>query len=368
MGTGVTQRDADRVRRIFVFPRWEQNPYLTLLYLAAEAAGWEILGSVGVPGLTNAVAERLQSGDVVHVHWTAPITRDAATLEDAMERVQAFDDLLGRARAAGVHVLWTVHNELAHDTPFVEAELALNEVLGRRASRVIQLHDRTADFVAPGTRLPREKLVTIRHASYAGVYPELPSREEARELLGVPAGVPTVGLVGQLRPYKGVDLLLEAAGIAAKTLPELTVLLAGRTDPDQVAVIDALVPANVWVVRHHDFLPDEEIGAWIQASNVLALPYRRILNSGSALLAATLARPVILPDDTPLVDVYAGQPWVASYPAGEGAAEALAEQLVRLAPGDAAREKAARDFAWDYTPYDMSREFLRLLDQLEDER
>lgn len=348
-----------------VFPRWEQNPYLTMLTLAAEADGWAVTGPTMLEGLEHAAERSIEAGDVVHVHWTAPVTRPALSRAEAHDRVDRFDEALRRAGEAGAHVLWTVHNEIAHDADWPDAELRLTEVLARRADRILQLHGYTREHLAASCDLPADRLVTLPHSSYAGIYPELPDRQQARAAVGVPPGVPTVGLIGQLRPYKGVDLLLEAAAIAVRDLPDLTVVLAGRTSAEHRAEIDELVPPGVRMVRHHDFLPDEEIGTWVQACNVLALPYRRILNSGSALMAATLGRPVILPDDTPLVRLYADEPWCASYAAGPGAAARLAEQIVRLAPGDPAREQAALDFAQRYTPYDMARDYLRVLDGLE---
>ncbi|HSX67586.1 glycosyltransferase [Nocardioides sp.] len=357
-----------RTSKVVVFPRWEQNPYLTLLTLAAEADGWEITGPTRLEGLEHAAEREVRAGDVVHVHWTAPVTRPALSRAEAHDRVDRFDEAVRRAQAAGAQVLWTVHNEIAHDSDWPDAELRVAEVLARRADRILQLHEHTRAHLAAAYDLPAERLVTLPHSSYAGVYPELPSREEARAAVGVPQGVPTVGLIGQLRPYKGVDLLLEAAAIASRELPDLTVVLAGRTSEEHLAEIDALVPEGVRLVRHHEFLADEEIGTWVQACNVLALPYRRILNSGSALMAATLGRPVILPEDTPLVRLYADEPWCASYAVGPGAAARLAEQVVRLAPGDEGRERAARAFAQRYTPYDMARDYLRVLDGLRDGR
>jgi len=353
-----------RRARLYVFPRWDLNPYLTMLCLAAEADGWDIDGGLGLTDLAAAIEDDLRPGDVVHVHWTAPVTRGVASVEEAMERAARFDRLLAVARARDLHVLWTVHNEVAHETPSVAADLAMNASLARRATRVIQLHEHTASALAPETVLPPERTVTLPHASYAGLYPMPPSAREARTRVGCPEDVPTVGLIGLLRPYKGVDLLLEAAALAAREVQGLTVLLAGRAAPEEQDRIENLIPAGLEVIRHYDFIPDDEIGAWFQACNVLALPFRRILNSGSVLLAATFGRPVILPDATALAGLYGGQGWVDLYSTAKDPCAALAEVIVRRARRDGAREAAARAFAAGYTPYDMSRAYLRLLDGL----
>jgi hypothetical protein len=125
--------------------------------------------------------------------------------------------------------------------------------------------------------------------------------------------------------------------------------------------MESLFPSNVRVVRRFGLVPDGDLGVWLRASNVVALPYRRILNSGSLLLAATFACPVILPSDTPLVRVYDGQDWVHSFDV-EDPVESLAAVIVATAPGNVEHEQAAARFALDCTPYDMARAFLRLLE------
>jgi beta-1,4-mannosyltransferase len=44
-----------------------------------------------------------------------------------------------------------------------------------------------------------------------------------------------------------------------------------------------------------EHLPNEDLTNVIAAASVVALPYRRVLNSGSALLALSLERPVLVP-------------------------------------------------------------------------
>ncbi|WP_301115053.1 hypothetical protein, partial [Microbacterium sp.] len=95
------------------FPAWEGNPYLGMLSLAAEAAGWRISGHKGMPGLLAEVPQ-LGAGDVVHVHWTSPITAGAASSSIAAARRIEFRNLLLELRTRGVVLLWTVHNEIAH--------------------------------------------------------------------------------------------------------------------------------------------------------------------------------------------------------------------------------------------------------------
>ncbi len=52
-------------------------------------------------------------------------------------------------------------------------------------------------------------------------------REQARQTLGLPAGVPVIGYIGQLGYHKGVDALLRAMPIVWQERPEARLLIAG---------------------------------------------------------------------------------------------------------------------------------------------
>ena len=73
------------------------------------------------------------------------------------------------------------------------------------------------------------------------------------------------------------------------------------------------------------WVPTEEVQTFFAASDLVVLPYRRILNSGALMLALTLACPVLVPDLGSMRDQQArfGAEWVRLYP-GELTPEDLA--------------------------------------------
>lgn len=344
------------------FPAWESNPYLNMVTLAAEAAGWKITGNKTLDGLLKRTAD-LVPGDAVHVHWTLPVTAGVSTAEEAAQRRQLFREILLGMRARGVTLLWTVHNEIAHDTPFPETERKVAQDLAELAHVIFQLHEYTSGFVADSFRLPAEKLVTLPHSSYLGIYPDQRDAALARELLGVPQEAPTVGFVGQLRPYKGLDALFRAADLAAEQIPDLTVLVAGKLLPADAPAFSAALPRRAATVLATRFIPDEDLWKWFRASDVAAFPYQKILNSGSILLASTFDCPSIIPDNTPLAHVYADEPWVRSYRTGPEADRALAEAIMGALPADPQAVAAARSYAQRNAPYAMARTYAAVLNE-----
>ncbi|MDQ7992209.1 MAG: glycosyltransferase, partial [Propionicimonas sp.] len=346
--------------RLLVFPRWRSNPYLNMLYVGARAEGWTVRGSRKVDELAGALAS-LEAGDVFHVHWTHPICQSKTTEAAARRALDSFRATVTEAIGRGIRLVWTVHNHLPHSTRYRELELELTAFLAGSAWRIIQLNPHTREAVAEDYDLPGDRLVTLRHASYRGVYPPPPDPLAARARLGVAADAPTLGFVGQIHPYKGILNLLAAADRLADRFPGLTVLLAGRADEAQAAEIAAATPPGVRVVSRLEFVPDEDLGTWFAASDLMVFPYRRVLNSGSLLAAATFARPAVLPAEPHLVAEYGSEPWVSFFDQEDDPTLALAETIAAALPGAGAQRASALEFAAAYTTYDMAWDYLRIL-------
>lgn len=344
------------------FPAWESNPYLGMLTLAAEAAGWRVVGHKQMAGLQSEVTN-LGIGDVVHIHWTSPVTAGARTTSEAGARRSEFRSLLTQLKANGVTLLWTVHNEIAHDATFPEAERGVARDLAELVDAVIQLHEFTAEFVADSFALPAHKLHTIAHSSYLGVYDDRRDDLLARESLGIAATGSTVGFVGQLRPYKGVDALFRAADIASGNGEDLTVLVAGKLAPNAAIEFNTSLPTRARCVMHTDFVAPGDLWRWFRASDVMAFPYRKVLNSGSIPLAATFGRPCIVPDDSALAREYAGEAWLCSYDTRDHPDEALAEAIIAMLGRRDEASASARMYAREHRPYEMARSYLALIQQ-----
>ena len=347
--------------RIHVFPAWESNPYLNMLYVGARSQGWQIDGSKTVNALASAIPD-LGRGDILHIHWTSPVLHHSDNLEDARRALERFDALLSGLKEAGGHLIWTVHNSFAHDARYPDLEVELARLLSDKADRIVQLNRHTREVVAGYYDLPVEKLVTLRHASYAGVYASPPSQYSARQRLGIPASAAVVGFVGQIRRYKGVPTLLHAMGRAARSVEDLTLVLAGKTPPEDIAQIELDVPPGLPVVRDHSFISDSDIAMWFSACDVMVFPYERVLNSGSVLLSATFGRPCILPAEPHLVAEYGDQPWVSFYEPDDDPSAALAAAIpAALSKGDGARV-SARQYAAEYTTRHMTWDYVTIIE------
>ena len=156
---------------------------------------------------------------------------------------------------------------------------------------------------------------------------------------------PVVLCFGLLRPYKGIDVLLEAwRGIEGAEL-----WIVGLPKLDLAPLCAAAPPGVRFVPR---FVADAELPAFFRRADLVVLPYREIDQSGVLFTALGFGKPLLL-------SAVGGFPEVAATGAAElvapGDAAALRDALTRLLADPSARERlavaaretAATTYSWD---------------------
>lgn len=298
---------------VFVFPAWTGNPYLNLLNLAPRAAGYRFVERSSYGSLLKSLGD-LGNGDVLHIHWTSPIAQTAGSHREAMKRVRVLETRLREAHERGVRVVWTVHNRLPHELAHLDAERHLYALLADAADLIHVMAPATADLVSDVVALPEDKIVQIPHPSYLGVYDSDITRDQARRSFDLADDEYAILFLGQIRPYKGIDLLLAATAATQRADGKRPVLLlAGSASAEAIAQYDDLKPAGVRTITSFSSVPDSDVARWYGAADIAVLPYRAILNSGSLHLAATMNVPAALPGLPHLREQFADEPWVTFF-------------------------------------------------------
>ena len=108
--------------------------------------------------------------------------------------------------------------------------------------------------------------------------------------------------------------------------------IAGKPAGDALAhEIRSAADADPRIVLDLAFQSDAAIASWLRAADVVVLPYRAIQNSGSAILALSADRPVVVPALGAMRELQAavGEDWVRCYE-GEFDADEL-ERSIRWA-------------------------------------
>jgi beta-1,4-mannosyltransferase len=234
--------------------------------------------------------------DIVHLHWPE-LTFLTGRPWRVLARLLLFRAALRVARLRnGTKVVWTVHNVASHErraTPRLRAML-------RRL--LVQEVDGILSLTAGGLETARAaypELATVPsavtpHGHYRDDYDFSASREEARARVGVRPDASLLVSLGMIREYKNIPGLLRT--VVGSDDPDVVLAVAGR--PSSSALTEEIRFAagdDRRVVLDLTFQSDAAMATWLRAADVVVLPYRAIQNSGSAVLALSADRPVVVP-------------------------------------------------------------------------
>jgi len=300
---------------------------------------------------------------IFHLHWTNPILQTAETVSEARERLDAFTLALAQFTDAGGTLIWTIHNVLPHDARFIDLEVELARTILRHASRVHLLSEQTFGQAAGRYTIDPAKVAVIELSSYYGVYPNSMGRDKARAMLGIDRQDKTLLVAGYIRPYKGIDRMLDVFDTLLSEDPSLRLLIAGKPlDADGMAELEARCAEHPRVVSRFERIPDDELQVWYGAADVAVLPYTNILNSAAFRLATSFGVPAVGPRMGALT-AYEGKSYVRLFE--PNSTDSLGA-VVRTAVADFARSphlrKAAQQDAIAHAPHVMAAEFARFVE------
>jgi glycosyltransferase involved in cell wall biosynthesis len=204
--------------------------------------------------------------DLIHYQWLTVQPLDVSLLPPRRPRVLTAHDILPREPRPG--------------------QLAATRRLVRRMDAVIAHSEHGAARLRTELRLEPERVHVIPHGAF-DYLTRLPEESPLPAELAAVEG-PVAMFFGLLRPYKGLDVLLDAWG-SVEADAELWIVGMPRMD---------IEPLRRRADRRVRFVPrfvsDPEIPAFFRRADVVVLPYREIDQSGVLLTAMAFGSAVLL--------------------------------------------------------------------------
>lgn len=230
-------------------------------------------------------------------------------------------------RAAGLHVRYFCHNLIDHEAAGWKVFLT-KRVLALGESYVTQAGSEAERL---RTLIPGAQVSVHPHPIY-GQFPQpckRLSRRAAKELL----------FYGFVRPYKGLDVLIEALALVRNPDVHLTVVGEFWSNLDEIRglVRKRSLEQSVEIVPR--YVSEAETAAYFDRADALVLPYKNATGSGVLAIAYHYGKPVIATTTGAFPDVV--RDGETGYLVPPGSATALAAAIDKLAPVDAAAMKPA---------------------------
>ncbi|TDB63473.1 glycosyltransferase [Arundinibacter roseus] len=226
-------------------------------------------------------------------------------------------------RLLGVKIVWTLHNIVPHDmTHQLAVHRFCQRFLARRCEWIRVFATSTIAEAAEELRISDTRFRVVPEGDYTAVYPDTITQEQARTYLNLPAQARIMLYLGLIKPYKGVLELVRH--MKKLDTPNTFLLIAGKgMDSTYVEEIrNELIPSIMLVDR---FIETDELQYFFQAADVVVLPFKKIENSGSVIMAMGFAKPIIAPAAGAVTERLAGQSqWLFS------SADELPEKITGL--------------------------------------
>ena len=222
-------------------------------------------------------------------------------------KIEAFDRtiLMLYYKAVGKKIALTAHN-------VNQARRDAKDSWLNRATLKIQY--RLCDHIFVHTQKMKEELcldfdvaenavTVIRHPVNDAFSDTELTPAEAKQRLGIRDDEKVILFFGRIRPYKGIEYLLDAFRLlSCDEQAKYRLIVAGepkKGSEDYLHEIQESVRTDFTkgqVILRIQFIPDEEMEVYLKGADVLVLPYKEIFQSGVLFLAYSFGLPVVATD------------------------------------------------------------------------
>jgi D-inositol-3-phosphate glycosyltransferase len=149
-----------------------------------------------------------------------------------------------------------------------------------------------------------ENAVTVIRHPVNDAFPDTElTPADAKRRLGLKNGEKAILFFGRIRPYKGIEYLLDAFRLlSTDERANYRLIVAGepkKGSEEYLREIQQSVKRDFnqgQVILRIQFIPDEEMELYLKGADVLVLPYKEIFQSGVLFLAYSFGLPVVATD------------------------------------------------------------------------
>jgi glycosyltransferase involved in cell wall biosynthesis len=165
----------------------------------------------------------------------------------------------------------------------------------------------------------------------------------------------TVMFFGNVKPYKGVDVLIDAvARLPSEVRQKSRVVIAGRphVSADELKQRARKQGVNDSITWELGVIEHEHVCAYFQESDIVVFPYRHIDQSGALMTALPFGKPVVATEVGGFAEVLTDGVHGRLVPPDNTAAlsralvEVLTDKHLRADMGDAVEELANNTYSW----------------------
>ena len=285
--------------KILAFPkeRFSENPHILNFYRKIEEAGgyqiWDL----------DEFSWFKTKYDIFHLHW--PEFFVVKNFYKCFFRVIFFILLITFLKICGTKMIWTVHNLYPHEHDHVRPKLYkfLLRFMAATFSHLVFLSETSRkQFLMEFPFFYKMGSAVIPHALYNNY--SITENHTVGNLVRKYSIVKKEKIVlffGKIEKYKNVEKLITE--FIATPHDNLLLIAGSSDDPLYVDFLFTLSERDTRVKIINEFIDKDDIAALFSLSDLVCLPFKKILNSGSVMLSLSLSRPVLVPNKGSMAEI-----------------------------------------------------------------
>ncbi|MFT4800286.1 MAG: beta-1,4-mannosyltransferase [Flavobacteriaceae bacterium] len=191
-------------------------------------------------------------------------------------------------------IVWTLHNILPHNSRYDYLDKNIRSFFINKCHWVRVFSEDTVTKLSKTLRLKNIQFKIVPEGDYQSVYRNNQSREKSREILGLDDNTKVLLFLGFIRPYKGLEKLIEV--FDSLNLEDTKLIIAGLArDNIYLEYLKNKVNKNKQIHFFDKFIKDNDLQTYFKASDLVILPFDNVENSGSVIMAMGFSKPIIAP-------------------------------------------------------------------------
>jgi len=248
-------------------------------------------------------------------------------------------------------IILTIHNIIGHETGLLDK--IITKIIFSFPDILIVHSDKNIEQIKDIFYISDNRIVKIPHGIYNFYKNTNISKTEARTKLKIKQNIPVVLSFGNIREYKGVDVLIKAFSVVKKELPDALLVIAGKCWidwKDNEKLIEKY-SLKKDIITFLDYVPMSDVKLYFESCDLVALPYKEFeAQSGPGNIALAFHKPLVVTNVGALPDLVKNKKCVLEVNDIKG----IANQMIKiLKDKKLAKElskeskELCKDFSWE---------------------
>jgi glycosyltransferase involved in cell wall biosynthesis len=195
-------------------------------------------------------------------------------------------------------IVWTMHNVLPHNTKNIQLNKFVRKFFANKCNWIRVFSENTVVKSSRYFGIKKEKFKVLPEGDYVDYYPNKISRKKSREFFNFKKNEIILLYLGFIRPYKGIENLISCFDKIENNNYRLMIIGVAR-DQSYLSKLNKQINSSVKrkkIVLKNCFVKNSDLQKYYNASDLVVLPFNKIENSGSVIMAMGFSKPIIAPN------------------------------------------------------------------------